>query len=67
MRIWPFIVIVLLAPLAVGGVVQLATGATSPVLFLAVLAWLGISGAVKSIVGDRPPRSGKHVSKRQCC
>lgn len=61
MGVWPFIVIVVLAPLAVGGVIQLATGAISPVLILSVLAWLGIVGAVKRIIEDRRPPTGKHV------
>ena len=61
MGVWPFIVIVVLAPLAVGGLIQLATGAISPVLILSVLAWLGIVGASKRIIEDRRPPTGKHV------
>lgn len=53
MRVWPFIVIAVLAPLAVGGLIQLGTGAISPVLALSALAWLGIVGAIKRIVEDR--------------
>ena len=47
-RIWPFIVIAVLAPLAVGGLIQLG-----PVLALSLLAWLGIAGTIKRIVDDR--------------
>lgn len=61
MEAWPFIVIVVLAPLAIGGLIQLATGAVSPILILSVLAWLGIVGAVKRIIEDRRPPTGKHV------
>lgn len=59
MGVWPFIVIVVLAPLAVGGLIQLAIGVISPVLILSVLAWLGIIGAIKRIIGDRRPPTGK--------
>ena len=61
MGVWPFVVIVVLAPLALGGLVQLAVGNASPVLILAVIAWLGIAGAVKRIVEDRRSSTGKHV------
>lgn len=61
MGVWPFIVIVVLAPLAVGGLIQLTTGALSPVLILSALAWLGIAGAVKRIVEDRRSPAGEHV------
>ena len=49
-RIWPFIVIAVLLPLAVVGLIQLVTGAISA---LSLLAWLGIAGAIKRIVDDR--------------
>jgi hypothetical protein len=55
------VVVVVLAPLAVGGLIQLATGAISPVLILSLLAWLGIVGAVRRIIEDRRPPTGKHV------
>ena len=61
MGAWPFIVIVLLAPLALGGLLQVATGAVGPTLILTVLAWLGIVGAVKRIVEDRRESKGNHV------
>lgn len=61
MGVWPFVVIIVLAPLALGGLVQLAVGNVSPVLILAVIAWLGIAGAVKRIIEDRRPPTGKHV------
>ena len=49
-RLWPFIVIAVLLPLAVGGLIQLVTGAISA---LPLLAWLGIAVAIKRIVDDR--------------
>lgn len=58
--VWPFVVIIVLGPLALGGLLQLATGGVSPVLILAVLAWFGIAGAVKRIIEDRRPPTGKH-------
>jgi hypothetical protein len=63
MGVWPFVVIVVLAPLALGGLLQLATGAISSVLGLAVLAWLGIAAAVKRIIEERRPPTGRHVRK----
>ena len=36
--VWPLVVIVVLAPLALGGLVQVAVGNASPVLILAVIA-----------------------------
>ena len=62
MGVWPFVVLVVLAPLALGGLVQVATGTVSPVLILSGLAWVGVAGAVKRIVEDRRPPSGKHVA-----
>ena len=49
-RIWPFIVIAVLLPLAVVGLIQLVTGAIGA---LSLLAWLGVAGAIKVIVDDR--------------
>jgi hypothetical protein len=61
MSVWPFLVIIVLAPLPVGGLLQAATGTISPILVLAALGWLGITGAVLRIVDDRRSRRGRHV------
>lgn len=61
MGAWPFVVIIVLAPLALGGLVQLAAGSASPVLILAGIAWLGIADATKPIVEDLRPPARKHA------
>ena len=57
-RIWPFIVIAVLLPLAVVGLIQLGTGAISA---LSLLAWLGIAGAIKRLVEDRRTSDRDHL------
>lgn len=57
-RIWPFIVIAVLLPLAVGGLIQLGTGAISA---LSLLAWLGIAGAIKRLAEDRRTSDRDHL------
>lgn len=49
---WSFLVLVLLAPIAFGGLLQLVLVGPSPGTALAVVAGLGVAGAVKRIRED---------------
>lgn len=53
MRLLPFVVILLLAPLALGGLLHESRGEVGPASFLSMLAVLGIALAVSRIISDR--------------